>query len=365
MSDPRIASLTGSSERASKSMTRVHLGDCGGAGDKFDAVVGATTGEMGAGGRMTAKERAEQRRDAARGPGSGGAGDAAALRRSPTEKPPFTLGQIKKAIPAHCFQRSVLRSFSYVVHDLGCVLTGVWVVAHECGTTRSPTTPSSTTPSPRPPLALLVPTSPGSTATAATTPTRLRGARRGVRPQDQASLRWYSATSATTRSAASPVSSSSSPSLALYLAFNVSAALPALRCHYDPYGPIYSDRERAQIFVSDAGVLAACFALYRLAAALACVGLAPRRARHHGPRLRAAERVFHHITDTHVATTSSHHAHYHAWRPPGPSSPSSATTTSSTHPVLQAMWREARECVYVEPEDGANRKGVLWYNNKF
>ncbi|KAL2535120.1 Omega-6 fatty acid desaturase [Abeliophyllum distichum] len=88
------------------------------------------------------------------------------VQRVPHLKPPFTIGDIKKAIPRHCFQRSILRSFSYVVYDLtiaslfyyaatnyiqflpyplsylgwlvywicqGCVLTGVWVIAHECG----------------------------------------------------------------------------------------------------------------------------------------------------------------------------------------------------------------------------------------
>lgn len=88
------------------------------------------------------------------------------IKRMPLAKPPFTLGQIKKSIPPHCFERSLLRSFSYVVYDLcisflllyiaatyfhrppsplacvawpmywilqGCILTGVWVIAHECG----------------------------------------------------------------------------------------------------------------------------------------------------------------------------------------------------------------------------------------
>ena len=40
------------------------------------------------------------------------------LSRVPNTKPPFTVGQLKKAIPPHCFQRSLLTSFSYVVYDL-------------------------------------------------------------------------------------------------------------------------------------------------------------------------------------------------------------------------------------------------------
>ncbi|KAJ8327545.1 hypothetical protein O5D80_003902 [Batrachochytrium dendrobatidis] len=79
--------------------------------------------------------------------------------------PPFTLKQVRDAIPAHCFERNTLRSFSYIIHDgvlasilfyvatfiprlplwyqlaawpaywwcQGIVCTGLWVIAHECG----------------------------------------------------------------------------------------------------------------------------------------------------------------------------------------------------------------------------------------
>ncbi|MCO5574268.1 hypothetical protein L7F22_028050 [Adiantum nelumboides] len=84
--------------------------------------------------------------------------------RAPHEKPPFLVGQLKKAVPPHCFNRSLIKSSSYLLVDLvvagsllyatkfitslgvlgwiawilywivqGCVLTGVWVIAHECG----------------------------------------------------------------------------------------------------------------------------------------------------------------------------------------------------------------------------------------
>ncbi|KAH9273182.1 hypothetical protein BASA83_004471 [Batrachochytrium salamandrivorans] len=36
--------------------------------------------------------------------------------------PPFTLKQVRDAIPAHCFERDTLRSFSYIVHDLVLVV---------------------------------------------------------------------------------------------------------------------------------------------------------------------------------------------------------------------------------------------------
>ena len=89
-------------------------------------------------------------------------------KRVPVEKPAFTVGTLRRAIPPHCFERSLLRSSGYVAADLlgmaalyfcstfidqpavprwlaygllwptywffqGAVGTGVWVIAHECG----------------------------------------------------------------------------------------------------------------------------------------------------------------------------------------------------------------------------------------
>ena len=85
----------------------------------------------------------------------------------PTETPPFTLKELKACVPAHCFERSTSKSFfylavnslaawilyvlsSYIDHPYvptfasyllwpiywicqGCVCTGLWVLAHECG----------------------------------------------------------------------------------------------------------------------------------------------------------------------------------------------------------------------------------------
>ena len=39
-------------------------------------------------------------------------------KRAPTDKPPFTIGSLRKAIPAHCFERSLSRSFGYLGFDL-------------------------------------------------------------------------------------------------------------------------------------------------------------------------------------------------------------------------------------------------------
>lgn len=85
----------------------------------------------------------------------------------PLEPPTFTLDDIRKAIPRHCFERSLVKSMVHLVSDVamaavlfyaamyiesplvpawsryllwpaywyaqGAVLTGVWVLSHECG----------------------------------------------------------------------------------------------------------------------------------------------------------------------------------------------------------------------------------------
>ena len=71
---------------------------------------------------------------------------SATLQRAPVEKPPFTLGQIKKAIPPHCFERSVLKSFSYVVHDLVIAAALLYFALAIIPALPSPTPRSRTTP---------------------------------------------------------------------------------------------------------------------------------------------------------------------------------------------------------------------------
>jgi len=96
------------------------------------------------------------------------------VRRVPSVKPPFSVGDIRARIPAHCFTKPLTKSFGYLFADLiivatlyaatsyipllsndllgnvagpiarhvlwiaywlaqGAVMTGLWVIGHECG----------------------------------------------------------------------------------------------------------------------------------------------------------------------------------------------------------------------------------------
>lgn len=45
----------------------------------------------------------------------------AAVKRQSVAKPPFTIGTLRKAIPAHCFERSALKSSAYLAVDVALV----------------------------------------------------------------------------------------------------------------------------------------------------------------------------------------------------------------------------------------------------
>ncbi|KAF8041034.1 hypothetical protein BT93_B3071 [Corymbia citriodora subsp. variegata] len=363
------------------------------------------------------------------------------LRRVPHAKPPFTLGDIKRVIPPHCFKRSLARSFSYVASDLalvfafyrvaascfhllpsplayiawpvywacqGCVLTGVWVIAHECGhhafsdhqwvddavglVLHS---------------ALLVPYFSWKYSH------RRHHSNTGSLERDEvfvpkpkSRMSWFAKYMNNPPGRFLSLAVTLTLGWPLYLALNVSGRpYDRFACHYDPYGPIYTDRERLQIFVSDAGVMAVAYGLYRVAAAkglawLVCMYGVPLLVvngflvtitylQHTHPALphydssewewlRGAlatvdrdygvlNKVFHNITDTHVA----HHLfstmpHYHAMEATEAIKPILGQYYHfDGTPVHKAIWREARECLYVEPDEASESKGIFWYNNKF
>ncbi|XP_007028985.2 PREDICTED: delta(12)-fatty-acid desaturase FAD2 [Theobroma cacao] len=382
---------------------------------------------MGAGGRMSVPPTPKK-------------SEFQSLKRVPCSKPPFTLSQVKKAIAPHCFQRSVLRSFSYLVYDFilvslfyyvatdyfhqlphplsyvawpiywavqGSVLTGVWVIAHECGHHAFSdyqwlddavgfVLHSS----------LLVPYFSWKYSH------RRHHSNTGSLdrdevfvPKQKAAIRWWAKYLNNPPGRFLTLTIQLTIGWPLYLAFNVSGRpYERFACHYDPYGPIYNYRERLQIYISDAGVLAITYCLYRLALAkglawVVCVYGVPLLVvnaflvmitylQHTHPSLPHYDssewdwfkgalatvdrdygilnKVFHNITDTHVA----HHLfstmpHYHAMEATKAIKPvlGEYYQVDGT-PVYKALWREAKECIYVEPDEGEHGKGVFWYRNK-
>nr|AFN53645.1 omega-6 desaturase [Linum usitatissimum]AMY26637.1 fatty acid desaturase 2-oxidoreductase activity, omega-6 desaturase [Linum usitatissimum] len=364
-----------------------------------------------------------------------------AVKRFPSSKPPFTLADLKKAIPPHCFKRSIPRSFSYLVFDLivaavfyhiaatyfplipkplsyvawpaywfvqGSVLTGVWVIGHECGhhafsehqwlddlvgfVLHS---------------ALLTPYFSWKISHRRHHANTCSLERDEVYiPRKKSQLRWWYS---------SYLNNPPGRLLALaytillgwpsYLTFNLSGReYNGFACHFYPMSPIYSDRERAEVFASDVGLLAVCFALYKLImvkgmAWVFCVYGAPVMVvngffitityLHHThlavPRYDSSEwdwlrgalatmdrdfgllnKVFHNVTDTHV----THHListipHYHAMEANNAIRPVLGDYYHIDRtPVVKALWREAKECVYIEADDGEKNKGVFWFNTK-
>ncbi|XP_062017651.1 delta(12)-acyl-lipid-desaturase-like [Rosa rugosa] len=363
-------------------------------------------------------------------------------QRLPISTPPFTLSQLKKAVPPHCFKRSLLRSFSYVIYDLtlvflfyhiatsyfhliphplsyiawpvywilqGCILTGVWVIAHECGhhafsdyqllddvvglVLHS---------------ALLVPYFSWKYSH------RRHHSNTGSMERDEvfvpkpkSKIPWYNKYFNNPPGRLISIVFTLTLGWPLYLAFNVSGRpYDRFACHYDPYGPIFSDRETVQIYISDLGILVTASVLYRIAMAkglawLVCVYGVPllitngflvliTYLQHTHPSLphydtsewdwlRGAlstvdrdygvlNKVFHNITDTHVV----HHLfstmpHYNAMEATIAVKPILGDYYGfDGTPIYKALWREAKECLYVEPdEDAPNTKGVFWYRNNF
>ncbi|KAL4576876.1 hypothetical protein LXL04_012976 [Taraxacum kok-saghyz] len=361
------------------------------------------------------------------------------LKRVPSEKPPFTISDIKKAIPPHCFNRSLTRSFSYVVYDFvitfllyhiatayfhhlptplsslawlaywiiqGCVLTGVWVIAHECGhhafsdyqwvdDTVGFLLHSS----------LLVPYFSWKYSH------RRHHSNTGSLERDEvfvpkprSQIPWYSKYLNNPPGRIMSLFATLTLGWPLYLAFNVSGRpYDRFACHYAPNSPIYNNRERLQIWLSDIGLVTMAFVLYRVAVVkgvswVMCVYGVPLMIvngflvlitylQHTHPSLphydgsewdwlRGAlatvdrdygvlNKVFHHITDTHIV----HHLfstmpHYNAMEATKAVRPVLGEYYQlDTTPFYVAMWREAKECLFVEP-DGEEKGGVFWYKNK-
>jgi len=375
------------------------------------------------------------------------------LERAPSAKPPFTIGQLRKAIPPHCFQRSVLRSSSYLALDLaliavffyatryillleknnnnwggdalgwtmwavywtlqGCVATGVWVIAHECGHHAfSDYQWLDDTVGFLLHSCLLVPYFSWKYSH------RRHHSNTGSVDRDEDFVPKKKKEIAAAAAGGWGVTEYLQHPLGrilmialmlllgwpLYLICNVSGRkYPRFASHFDPNSPIYSRREQLQIVISDLGLLLAGIGLYRLGTAYGFLWLFKVYGvpllivnmflvlitflQHTHPALPHYEdaewdwlrgalatvdrdygilnSVFHHIVDTHVA----HHMfstmpHYHAMEATKAMKPILGRYYQfDSTPVPLALYRDFKECIYVEA-DGDGGDGVLWFSAK-
>ncbi|CAN1278175.1 FAD12 [Linum perenne] len=315
------------------------------------------------------------------------------MKRSPYSKPPFTLSDIKKSIPPHCFQRSLPRSFSYLAHDLtlvaifyyiattyidllpnplpyvawpiywamqGCVFTGVWVVAHECGhhafsdyqwlddclgfLLHS---------------CLLAPYFSWKHSHRrhhANTNSLERD--ESYVPSKKSEINWHFKYLNNPPGHVFYIFFTLTLGWPLYLAFNLSGRpYDGFASHFYPLSPMYKDRERLEhTHLSLPHYDSSEWDWMR--GALATVD------RDYG----CLNKVFHNITDTHVA----HHLfsmipHYHAMEATKAIKPILGEYYQMDRtPFIKALWREFKLCVYIEPdaEEGDENKGVFWYKTK-
>ncbi|KAJ4824396.1 hypothetical protein Tsubulata_024693 [Turnera subulata] len=276
-------------------------------------------------------------------------------KRVPHTKPSFTIGDLKKAIPPHCFERSLPCSLNHRRHH-----SNTASLEHD---------------------ELFVPK----------VKSKIPGLSKYLNNPPGRAFRLFITLTI---------------GLPLYYIFNVSGReYGRFASHFDPNSPIYSDQERLQIYVSDVGVLTAIYFLAKLALAnglawfVFVYGLPyiihntfvvtivylnhthpdlPHYDSTEWDWLRGAlstvdrdygfffNTVFHNITDTHVI----HHLfstlpHYHAVEATKAIKPILGEYYQVDNtPVLKALWRSISECVYVDQEEGAPNQGVYWYQNR-
>nr|XP_043619257.1 delta(12)-fatty-acid desaturase FAD2-like [Erigeron canadensis] len=363
------------------------------------------------------------------------------IRRAPTSEPPFTLADIKKAIPPHCFERSLIRSFSYVIADLaaaslfyylattyipqlphplpyvawpvywyfqGCVFMGLWLIAHECGhhAFSDQVWVEDT-------VGFIIHTCLLTPYYSWKISHRRHHANTGSLERDELYVpKTKSKLGASAFYLDNPVGRTLTLFVKLTIGFYMYLTVNAsgrpydkFASHYDPRSPIYQENERVLILFSDIGLIAFSYMLYKLAMIqgfgwLFCVYLGPLIVRnaylvtitylqHTHPSLPhyddsewnwmkgafttvdrdygVLNKVFHNITDTHVLHhLFSYIPHYHAMEATNAIKPILGEFyQSDSTPYYVALWRESKNCMFVEPDKSDDRKGIYWYSRKY
>nr|ABC00769.1 delta-12 fatty acid acetylenase [Crepis alpina] len=352
--------------------------------------------------------------------------------------PPFTVSDLKQAIPPHCFKRSVIRSSYYIVHDAiiayifyfladkyipilpaplaylawplywfcqASILTGLWVIGHECGHHAFSD------------YQWVDDTVGFILHSFLMTPyfswkyshrnhhanTNSLDNDEVYIPKSKAKVALYYKVLNHPPGRLLIMFITFTLGFPLYLFTNISGKkYERFANHFDPMSPIFKERERFQVLLSDLGLLAV---LYGVKLAVAAKGAAwvtciygipvlgvfiffdiitylhhthlslPHYDSSEWNWLRGAlstidrdfgflNSVLHDVTHTHVMHhLFSYIPHYHAKE----ARDAINTVLGDFYkidrtPILKAMWREAKECIFIEPEKGRESKGVYWYN---
>ncbi|GJZ52637.1 plastid delta12-fatty acid acetylenase [Tanacetum coccineum] len=336
---------------------------------------------MGAGGRMSDSSKHEVKD---------------ILKRVPVD-PPFSLSDLKKAIPAHCFERSVIRSSYYVVHDLivtyvfyflantyipllptplaylawpvywfcqASILTGLWVIGHECGHHAFSE------------YQWIDDTVGFILHSALFTPyfswkyshrnhhanTNSLDNDEVYIPKRKSKVTYYSKILNNPPGRVFTLVFRLTLGFPLYLLTNISGKkYERFANHFDPLSLIFTDRERVQVLISDLGLLAVFYVVKLLAAAHVSNSCARRALTTIDKDFGFLNRVFHDVTHTHVLHhLISYIPHYHAKEARDAIKPVLGEFYKIDRTLIfKAMWREAKECIYMEPDEGIKHKGAL------
>ncbi|GJU86261.1 delta(12) fatty acid desaturase-like protein, partial [Tanacetum coccineum] len=316
-------------------------------------VVFFNTNKMGAGGQMNVTSDGQN-----------------VLKRVPTEKPPFEISDLKKAIPSHKLTHHSFSEYSWLDDAIGFVIHS-----------------SSLTP-----------------YFSYKYSHRSHHAHTNSIEYDENFVPKRKADTFYSETLNNPLGNLFLTSVKLLLGFPLyftfnfhGRKYDGFASHFYPQSPIFSDSERKHIWVSDAGVLLAYYALYKVvttvgASWLFCIYGAPllvmnvsfliftfRQHIHlslphydstNWDWLRGAlstvdrdygifNDVHHNITCAHVV----HHLfssipHYHLVEATMAIKPILGDYYKyDDTPILKAFWRETKNCIYVEP-DGAEKSGV-------
>ncbi|KAJ9549758.1 hypothetical protein OSB04_022301 [Centaurea solstitialis] len=359
---------------------------------------------MGAGGRMNVAAGSEKPH---------------AFKRVPVSKPPFELSDLKKAVPPHCFKRSLVRSFAALFRDI-IIVTALYYLAatiipvlpkplrtwhgHFIGSSKEPILWVCGS------LATNAAIMASASTNGLMTLHRTHHANTNSIEYDEVWIPKRKSDKLYSEILNNPLGSfvvfvfKIVLGFPLYFVFNLYGRKyeKGITSHFYPYSPIFNDSERFQIFLTDLGVFGTLYGVYRLALIkgtewvinfygmpilfMSGFFILLTYLHHTHPSiphydstewdwLRGAmatvdrnfgflNHAFHDVTRTHAV----HHLfptipHYHTFEARLAVMPILGDYYKyDDTPILEAVWRETKDCIFIEPDEvNGEKKGIYWF----